>query len=359
MLPGAGTALSRRACLKGALASAAGISLLGWGTPGLRLARASSLDRANKEAVTKGLDWMARSQSRLGHWAAEGSAYRVAMTALAGTAFLCEGSTSTQGKYATVLRRTTDYIISRARPNGLIGEPEDHQYTYGHGFSMLFLSQILGEEEDEDRRETITDVLAKAVEFCGQAQTTAGGWGYVSAKDASDFDEGSTTVTQVQGLRGCRNAGVPVPKEVIEKAIKYIHGCQMPDGGICYSSQNRTDSRPAITAAAIACLFNAGEYEGENVQRLIKFCRQNLFDNVANPRNTFGHWFYSYYYYSQAVYRMGGKDWEDFRDRLYARLLQQQTSEGSWQGEIAPVYCTALSVTMLQLENDYLPIYQR
>ena len=70
------------------------------------------------------------------------------------------------------------------------------------------------------------------MKFTGQAQTTAGGWGYVSAKDGGDFDEGSTTITQVQGLRGCRNAGIPVPKEIIDKAVKYIRKCTGPDGGV-------------------------------------------------------------------------------------------------------------------------------
>ena len=31
----------------------------------------------------------------------------------------------------------------------------DNRYTYGHGFAMLFLSQVLGEEEDVERREEL------------------------------------------------------------------------------------------------------------------------------------------------------------------------------------------------------------
>ncbi len=97
---------------------------------------------------------------------------------------------------------------------------------------MLFLSQVLGEEEDEDRRKELIKVLTKAVEFSGRAQTDEGGWGYVSAKDGNGFDEGSTTITQVQGLRGCRNAGIPVPKEIIDKAVNYIRKCTMDDGAL-------------------------------------------------------------------------------------------------------------------------------
>ena len=43
------------------------------------------------------------------------------------------------------------------------------------------------------------DGLTKAVEFTGKAQTNRGGWGYDSAADGGDFDEGSVTITQMQG----------------------------------------------------------------------------------------------------------------------------------------------------------------
>ena len=212
-----------------------------------RSAAAAKLDPKIEKSIDRGLKWVASTQSKLGHWTAQ--TYPTAMTALAGTALLCSGSTTTQGPYARNIRRSVDYLMGKARDNGLIGDPlRDNRYTYGHGFSMLFLSQVLGEEEDQDRRQELTEILTKAVEFSGRAQTESGGWGYVSAADGSNFDEGSTTITQVQGLRGCRNAGIPVPKDVIERAKNYIYRCKNPDGGISYSSRNRGSSRPAITA---------------------------------------------------------------------------------------------------------------
>lgn len=87
------------------------------------------------------------------------------MTALAGTAMLAEGSTTTSGKYSRNIRLAVDYLLSMSRPNGLIGYREDYHYTYGHGFSMLFLSQVYGEEEDVQRREEIRGVLTSAVQF--------------------------------------------------------------------------------------------------------------------------------------------------------------------------------------------------
>jgi hypothetical protein len=316
-----------------------------------------------RKVVSEGLDWLAMKQHKLGHWTAQ-DRYPTAMTALSGIALLCEGSTATQGKYAENIRRAVDYLVRQSRPNGLIGDPlRDDRYTYGHGFSMLFLSQVLGDEEDEDRREQLVDVLTRAVQFTGQAQTPAGGWGYVSAKDGGGFDEGSTTITQVQGLRGCRNAGIPVPKEIIDKAVQYIKDCTLPEGGVQYSSKGG-GGRPAITAAAIACLFNAGQYDDDFVPRMMKYCEQNL---SSDTRSSYGHWHYAHFYFAQVQYREGGDRWEKYRNEIESRLLTEVKEEklgdktvARWnQGYIGEVYTTALNLIILQLDNACLPIYQR
>lgn len=306
--------------------------------------------------VARGLEWLAGTQSRVGHWTANDSRYPTAMTGMAGIALLCEGSTTTQGRYASNVRRAVDFLAGRSRPNGLIGDSHDDRYTYGHGFAMLFLSQVLGEEEDVERRRQLVDVLTRAVRFTGQAQTEAGGWGYVSAKDGQGFDEGSTTITQVQALRGCRNAGIVVPNEIIDKAVKYIRNCTTEEGGVQYNSHGG-GPRPAISAAAIACLFNAGDYDSQYVPKLQAYCKRNL-SNISN--SGFGHWHYAHYYYAQVLYREGGKSWETYRDTIDAKLVSEAAGDGSWsQGYIGPVFTTSVNLTILQLENAALPIYQR
>ncbi len=340
----------------GVLLTLALLAFAGAVTPGTCVA-AGPKDPEVQRVVARGLEWLASHQSRRGNWTANGGRYPTTMTAMSGLALLCEGSTTTQGRYAGNIRLAVNYLLDRSRPNGLIGDPlQDDRYTYGHGFSMLFLSQVLGEEEDLERREQLVDALSRAVVFCGQAQTEAGGWGYVSADLGHGFDEGSTTITQVQGLRGCRNAGIAVPKEIIDKAVRYIRKCTMPDGGVQYNIKGG-GGRPAITAAAIACLFNAGEYDNELVPKLQSYCRRHL-DNISNE--SFGHWHYAHYYYSQVCYREGGKAWEEYRRKVFDRLLAEANPDGSWsQGYIGPVYTTAINLTILQLENGVLPIYQR
>jgi len=313
----------------------------------------ADLDRA----VSRGLEWLANNQSRRGYWTTEGR-YPAAMTGMAGIALLAEGSTTTQGKYAPNIRAAADFLISRSRRNGLIGEENDDKYTYGHGFGLLFLSQVLGEEEDLERREELIDVISRAILFCGYAQTSAGGWGYVSARDGNDFDEGSTTITQVQALRAARNAGIPVPREIIDRAIEYIRKCAIQEGrgGIQYSLKSGGGGRPAISAAAITGLFNAGEYDDPLIPNLLVFVDRHLGD-INNTSQ--GFWHYAHYYYAQVKYRQGGREWENYRNRLFARLIREQSGDGSWSGSYGRVYVTSGNLTILQLENANLPIYMR
>src|SRR4051812_21687015 len=106
--------------------------------------RAEKIDPKVQKVVTHGLDWVASQQSRLGHWSAAEGHYPTAMTALAAMALSCEGSTTTQGKYAKNIRLAVDYLCAKGQKNGLIGDPtHDDRYTYGHGYSLLFLSQVL------------------------------------------------------------------------------------------------------------------------------------------------------------------------------------------------------------------------
>src|SRR6516164_7901370 len=85
--------------------------------------RAEELDPKYKEAIDKGLKWVAKNQQRDGHWDANGGQYPTTMTALGGMVLLMEGSTIKEGKYAENIRKAADWLMDRAQRNGLIGNP--------------------------------------------------------------------------------------------------------------------------------------------------------------------------------------------------------------------------------------------
>jgi squalene cyclase len=348
------------------------------------LAASSATSRAEEvpadvqEAIDRGLEWMAKQQYRDGHWEAAGGQYPVTMTALGGMSLLMEGSTLREGKYRENIRRAVDWLMARTMPNGMLGNPnnpsEASRYMYGHGYAMLFLSNVVGEEEEGERRRKLVDILEKAAKFSRAAQTDRGGWGYVSAKEGRGFDEGSVTITQVQALRAARNAGVVVPKEAIEMSQKYLKDSTNHEGGVIYSlaGGGGGSGRPALTAAAISCGFAAGDYNSPLVKKWFQFCRKRI-PFLSGGR--FGHDEYTHYYYAQAMYMLGDDGWaklfpeskpgdrltwKKYKESTFPYLVRSQSRDGSWTGgHVGPVFITAVHLSILQLDKATLPIYQR
>jgi len=307
-------------------------------------------------AIERGLAYLARNQDGSGVWSNRGryGAYPVAMTSLAGLALLMDGNTTTQGRYAPHVDRAARFLLQSLRPNGLIArEQQESRPMYGHGFAMLFLGQLYGMTEEPARAEEIHDLLTQAVALTGKAQTEAGGWYYTPN---SQNDEGSVTITQVQALRSCRNAGLGVPKNVIDKAMNYLAESQNTDGGIRYSlRQPRGNSRPAITAAAACCWFNAGEYDNPRAKRAVDFCKRSVLPRGSQG----GHDYYAHFYWAQALYISRDPFWATYFPKRRDYLLSQQLPSGGWQGDgVGDVYGTAIALVILQLPFNQLPIMQ-
>ncbi len=310
------------------------------------------------EAIDKGLAYLARTQSDDGSWrgTSDGSAYPVSMASLAGMAFLANGNTPSRGPYADELSATVRYVISEARPDGLISVGNSNGRTmYGHGFGLLFLATTYGMETDARIRKRMHTVIEKAIKLTGQAQSPRGGWYYTP----NSGDEGSVTVTQLQALRAAQNAGFTVPQDIIDKAIHYLEICQGPEGGIVYSYGSRGGSRLPISAAAITCLYSAGEYDSPLAEACIEFVWSSFKARSMNW-NIGGHAYYGHYYAAQSFYQAGDDYWAEYFPPIRDQLIKNQNKDGHWTGDgIGPTYGTALACTILQLPYKYLPIYQR
>jgi len=311
-----------------------------------------------EKSIERGLAFLARTQSRDGSWRSgtRYGSYPCSMTSLAGMALMGGGNTPVEGKYAANVRRAVDYVLSCATSTGLISRPSEEQRSmYGHGFGMLFLATAYGMEQDSTRQSRIKRVLQRGIALTGKSQSQWGGWLY--SPDSSG-DEGSVTITQVQGLRAARNAGVKVPKKVIDKAIQYIEKSANKDGGIRYTARGGGSARPPITAAAVAVLYNAGDYDNPVATRALQFMENRMNGNPMRALS--GHKFYTMLYLSQAMYQAGDKKWEFFFPPVRDDLVKTQAADGSWMGDsVGTTYGTAIAITTLTLPYKYLPIYQR
>jgi squalene cyclase len=240
----------------------------------------------------------------------------------------------------------------------LIAQPEEENHCmHGHGLAMLFLAECFGMEEDAQRRGQVRLVLQRAVELTARSQSAAGGWLYTPD---SGGDEGSVTVTQVQGLRACRNAGIAVPKRTIDNAMAYVERSVNADGGIRYQASDQGASRPAITAAAVACWYNAGQYDSPRIKPALEFLKPRLTPRRSDLMQNFGHYYYGHLYLSQVMYLTGEQAWQEYFGQMRDVLVRNQLSDGSWEGDmIGPVYGTSIALVILQLPYKNLPIMQR
>ncbi|MGD9723343.1 MAG: prenyltransferase/squalene oxidase repeat-containing protein [Pirellulales bacterium] len=316
---------------------------------------------ATLKAVRAGLDFLARTQDADGSWHSDdgGEAYPVAMTGLAGMALLANGNSSTRGRYAPQVEKAVDYLMNCSTESGLITGPtqENGRPMHGHGFALMFLSCAYGSETKPARRDRIKAVIEKAIKLTSEGQSSEGGWYYTPG---SPFDEGSVTVTQVQALRAAHNAGLAVPRGTISEAVNYIERCGTSDGGISYSLRYNDGPRLPISAAAVATLYNAGQYDAPVANRCLEYVWRN-FENSKSWGKSGGHVFYCHLYAAQAFYMAGDKYWDAYfpgaRDQL---LALQSKGEGSWTGDgIGKSYGTSIALVILQLPYKYLPVYQR
>ena len=309
-------------------------------------------------AVVKGLDFLAGTQADDGSWiSGGGQAYPVAMTGLAGTALLAHGNSPSRGKYAENVLGAVEFLVRCATPSGLITGPsqDSGQPMHGHGFALMFLASVYGMITKESLRRQVQSAIRKAVTLTSQGQSPQGGWTYVPGTG----DEGSVTVTQVQALRAAQNAGFLVPRAVIEESINYLEKCRTAEGGIQYSLLAGGGPRLPISAAAVATLYNAGEFDAPIATDCLEYV-WGQFRAIEGWSKGGGHDYYAHLYAAQGFYMAGDEYWDEYFPATRDQILNLQSADGSWSGDgIGQVYGTAIAVIILQLPYKYLPVFQR
>lgn len=306
---------------------------------------------ACQSAIDQGLAYLASRQNDHGSFGASGYSRNVAICALSGMAFTSAGSTPGRGPYGRQVNRCVDYLLSNTQDSGFIiyRSAASHGPMYGHGFATLFLSEVYGMAPQAELREK----LGKAVNLIVNTQNDEGGWRYHPRRQDADV---SVTICQIMALRAARNAGVFVPNETVDRCTEYIKQSQNPEGGFRY--QPGTASQFPRSAAGVVALYSAGIYKGDEIDKGLKYLMKFV-PHAGAMRGQDFHYFYGQYYAAQAMWHAGGNYWNQWYPAIREELVARQREDGSWQDPISPEYGTAMATLILQLPNNYLPIFQR
>ncbi len=88
-----------------------------------------------------------------------------------------------------------------------------------------------------------------------------------------------------------------------------------------------------------------------------------LLDDLSAAPGDFNresHYFYGHYYAVQAMWHAGGEYWARWYPAIRNALLARQAEDGSWINvSVCTEYGTAMAAIILQMPNNYLPIFQR
>ena len=364
--------MDRRKFLVGSAALAAGLQYRSsWAAPAPigsavasdeRIKSADELvDRRTADAIGQGLRFLARKQVRAGDqtgaFGGHGYAAGVAVTALSGLAFLCSGSTPYSGPYAKNIRACTNFVLKNVRESGYIAESDATRRfsnMYGHGYAMLYLSQIYGMSQKAE----VAKKLSSAVEMTCKIQNRLGGWRYQPIARDADL---SITICQVMALRAAHSAGIEVGDEIRAKTLEYVESCQNPDGSFHYTERGGRTTL-ALTAAGVVSYYSAGIYEGEKVESALKW----IYDHrpgkasaqLVSPMN----YYYAHYYAVQAMWHAQLKNpqyWNAWYPLIRNELLDEKRSrDGTWpDSRVGPEFGTAMSCIILQMPFNYVPVF--
>jgi hypothetical protein len=139
------------------------------------------------------------------------------------------------------------------------------------------------------------------------------------------------------GLRACHDAGIVLPKEVVQRAAKWWSDAQCGDGG--WSYHGKGNAYGSMTAGAIGALAICDYILGKDwktngdLRKGADWLAAN-FTVAENPRLARSHHYYYLYALERAgilydVVKFGSHDWYAEGAKL---LLAQQQPNGAWNG---------------------------
>ena len=310
------------------------------------------------QSIDRALKYLAENQNAEGLFPGQYGT-TTAVPALVGMAFLSKGYSPGLGPYGESINRCIDLVLRSeqqkdGKPSGYLVRTAEGK-MYAHCICTLFLSEVSG-MTDPERQAKIDDILPRAVRLIIEAQNIKkapqfeGGWRYEPTSTDADL---SLTGWAIMALRSVRLNGAAVPDENIRRAVEFILRCQ-PDksnGAQGFGYQPGQGGNPAMTGVGILCLMLTGQHENGTLQPAGTF----LLGANVNRNWGGGHFFYSNYYCTQAMFQLGGKYWDDWATIFYDNALKHQQENGSW----GDAYQTAMTVLAMTVSYRQLPVYQR
>lgn len=344
-----------------AFALAAGLLLGSAGAARAANSGEVELTHEGKASIQLAQQWLASQQRADGSFSG-GYGQGAGIVASGVLAWMVNGNLPGEGPYGKNVAKGIDYILTCAQPSGLLFKGQQEQHVmYQHGLATICLAEVWGHTQDK----RIYDKLKKAIDLIVRTQNDKGGWRYQPKISDDDL---SVTVMELLALRSAKDAGIAVPKETIERAVKYVESCRSPkdnEGLAGFSYTPHGQKSWSTTAAGLMSLMLCGHYKANSLKDGLDY----LLKTRERKQDT--QWFvYGHYYAAQAMYQAGGQGekfkayWMKWYPDISKAMISKQAKAGANRGQFNAdsgygVWSTGMCALVLGIPYRYLPIYQR
>jgi hypothetical protein len=346
-----------------AAACAAAVVFTSFGAPPVRADEPT--EEAVINAIERGKRFLAGEQNRDGSWlAAPTGGHRIGTTSLVLLALLNSGMTHNDEP----VRKGLEYLRRE----------QDPSKTYEVSLMISALA-VAGQDRDKARILKLAQKLERGQHTRGDGQ---GAWGYDADRAGVLYDR-SNAQFAILGLYEAAHAGIPVSREVWERARKHWTDQQSADGGWNYSGPNHQTSTGSMTVAGIATLVITEAMlaegkdqnpdgtphccperkENESLERALRWLG-NEFAVDRNPpslnRRRNNLWQYYYLYGLERAGRLSGRrffgehDW--YRAGADWLVRNQDRRTGKWEGGTMEGPVIATSFSLLFLSKGLAPV---
>jgi len=330
----------------------------------------------SEAAIDRGLRWLAANQGPGGNWGSND----LGLVAVGALAFFSAGHLPGIGEHGAACERALTYVVTNAKPSGLLNIAAPGRDMYNHGLATFVLGQAYGMTGDA----RVGKVLDRALKLIARTQGPVGGWAYQAVPQDGDL---SLSVMQAKALRSAVDSGFEIPPSVIEKAITNVRGHYWPQDGNPNRPEAELKKLPgrftygkgggnatvAMAAAGVVCLQEFGQYDDwriaksmEPITAAIAAIKPQAAHNGQLPLDA-----YTLNYVGQSLYQVGGPGWREHYPRLRDAIVGSQVIDpknsavdGKWAAvahvgdKPGDLYGTAVAVFVLAIPNRYLPILQ-
>ncbi len=325
-----------------------------------------------REIYDAGIRYLLKTQDGSGAWKSNhGTPAPTAMTLMV---LLASGEDPNFGPYRTPIRRAIRSILNDQDGGvGFIGGQGGNPSMYHHGFAMLGLAEAYGVVDDRglwsepgaSGGKGAGRSIGKALELAVRAAVTAnkknptGGWHYGPEMMTADT---SVSGAVLMGLLAARNAGIEVPDETIDRAIKYYVFMTGGNGSVGYSGAagGGTEATTSIGVLVFSIARRQALPQYKSAQAYLEQASRTP-PTGATPRmgvraNGSS---YEHYYRAQALFQCNVAAWEQWNAGLVKTLKKAQAKDGSFTMSYGADVDTPLTLLALAVNFKLLPVYER